>query len=322
MKSVNILDEYTAYIKKVLITIAKLILGKKYSEEIFSHLLDIYIKVRYYDSLERKNKKPYSNIKLYIKEEVSKLREKDDTEDAVLSIYAEILNFEQNNLRVKEFLNNIQKSLDILQIDSNVFKDELTKLYSEINNKKKEIKRAFSTKDFVCQYKGTNINKTYIVYLDYTFSIPDLYSESAVEKVYTTGKIFEDKLYIEYYLVIYRLLTEVLNYDFSNNYILEFASSMFEKEGKLNKFLSIISNDLCKDKINIKITSNDFLKYKDKILKYINDGYSFAIQIDDSYVDSLEDRKLISSVFKYIIVNSTSENSEIFKDCSNLIKIK
>ena len=322
MKSVNIIDEYTAYITKVLISIAKLILGKKYSEEIFLPLLDIYIKVRYYDSLERKNKKPYSNIKLYIKEEISKLKENDDIDNAVLNIYAEILNFEQNNLRVKEFINNIQKSLDTLQIDSNTFKEDLTKLYNEMNNKRKEIKRVFSTKDFVCQYKSTNINKTYIVYLDYTFSIPDLYSEAAVDKVYTTGKIFEDKLYIEYYLVMYRLLTEVLNYDFSNNYIVEFASSMFEKVGKLNKFLSIISNDLCKDKISLKITSSDFSKYKDKILYYINDGYSFAIQVDDFYVDSLEDRKLISSVFKYIIVNSNSENCEFFKDCSNLIKVK
>ena len=322
MKSVNIIEEYTNYIKKVLISISKLILGKKYSEEIFSHLLDIYIKVRYYDSLERKNKKPYSNIKLYIKDELAKLKSDDKTENAILSIYAEILNFEQNSLKVRELLNNIQKYLEILNIDGDTFKDELTKLYNEINAKKKEIKRAFSTKDFVCLYKGTNINKTYIVSLDYTFSIPNLYSQSAVEKVYTVGKISEDKLYIEYYLVMYRLLTEILNFDFSNSYILEFETSLFQKEGKLNRFLSIITNDLCKEKMSLRINYSDFLTYKDKILNYINDGYSFAIQIDDSYVDELENRKLIESVFRYIIINSNSENISLFEDCSNLIKIK
>lgn len=322
MKSVNIIDEYTNYIKEVLVSIAKLILGKKYSEEIFSHLLDIYIKVRYYDSLERKSKKPYSNIKLYINEEVSKLKEEDKEKNAILGIYTEILSFEQDSLRVKEFINNIQKHLNFLKIDSNTFKEELNRIYSEINNKRKEIKRAFATKDFFCEYKSTNINKTYITYLDYSFSIPDLYSEAAVEKVYTTGKICEDKLYIEYYLVIYKLLTEVLNFDFSSNYIVEFVSSFFEKPGKFNKFLNIISNDLCKDKISLRITSSDFLKYKDEVLKYINDGYNFAIQIDDSYVDSLENNKLIASVFKYIIVSSNNENGAVFKDRSNLIKVK
>ena len=120
MKSVNIIEEYTNYIKKVLISISKLILGKKYSEEIFSHLLDIYIKVRYYDSLERKNKKPYSNIKLYIKDELAKLKSDDKTENAILSIYAEILNFEQNSLKVRELLNNIQS----INININNNKDE------------------------------------------------------------------------------------------------------------------------------------------------------------------------------------------------------
>lgn len=322
MKSINIIEEYTNYIKKKLKEIAKLILGKKYSEEIFSYLLEIYIKVRYYDLLDRKSKKPYSNVKLYIKDEIVKLKKENKEIDAVLDIYSEIFNFEQSNLRVNNFLNNIQEYLDELKIDKNMFKNKLNKIYEEINNKRKEIKKALATKDFVCNYKSTNINKTYIVNMDYTFSVPKLYSDYAVQNVYYNGRINEDKLYIEYYLVIYKLLTDILNFDFSNNYIMEFADSLFEKDGKLNRFLSIISNDLCKEKMSLKISFDTFTKYKEKVLKLVNSGYSFAILIDDSYVDSVENKKIIASVFKYIIINSSNKNINIFDEYTNLIKIK
>ena len=67
------------------------------------------------------------------------------------------------------------------------------------------------------------ISKTHNVSLDYWFQIPKLYSEYAIDKVYNTDTINEDKMYIEYYIVTSKLLTEITNFDFSNNYLIDFV---------------------------------------------------------------------------------------------------
>ena len=50
---------------------------------------------------------------LYIKDEIIKLKKENKEMESVLNIYNEIFNFEQNNLRVSAFLNNMQKYLGI-----------------------------------------------------------------------------------------------------------------------------------------------------------------------------------------------------------------
>lgn len=322
MKSVNIITEYTNYIKKSLTKISKLMLGKNYSDEDFSKLLDVYVKTRYYDSLDRKSKSPYFNTKIYVKEELSKLEKQNNISASVLNIYNEVLSLEHSNYNPKEFINNTLENREKLRLSSEKSIEEITSICKEINNKRHEIQKAFACKDFSCEYKTTNFYKVFNVKLNYSFSIPKLYSDYAVDKVYTNGVVNEDKLFVEYHLITCKLLNEVLSFDFSNNYIIEFTCSLLDKESKLNKLLSIIDNDICKEKLNLKITSSEFEQYKDKILDFINKGYNFAIKIDNGYVDSFEKKKLITSVFKYIIINSSNKNINAFEECSNLIKVK
>lgn len=322
MKSINIITEYANYIEKSLKKISKLLLGKNYSEEDFSNLLNVYIKARYYDSFDRKSKSPFFNTKMYVKEELSKLENKGGISKFVLNIYNEILSLEQSNYSARELINNTLEYRQQIKLSSEKYIDEITALCEEINKKRKEIQKAFASKDFYCEYKSTNIYKLFNTSLNYSFSIPKLYSDFATNKVYTSGVVNEDKLFVEYYLVTCKLLNEILSFDFSNNYIVEFTCSLLEKDNKLNKLLNIIDNDICKEKLSLKISSSEFFEYKDKILDLINNGYSFAIKIDDIYEDSLENRKLITSVFKYIIINSNNKNMDVFKECSNLIKVK
>ena len=322
MKSINIITEYANYIEKSYIKIAKLLLGKNYSEEDFSSILSVYVKARYYDSFDRKSKSPYFNTKMYVKDELSKLENKDGVLEPVLSIYNEIFNLEQSNYDAKELINNTLKYREKLKLSSEKYVDEVTAICDEINKKRKEIQKTFASKDFSCNYKTTNLYKVFNVSLDYSFSIPKLYSDFAVDKVYTTGVINEDKLFVEYHLITCRLLNEILSFDFSNNYIVEFTCSLLEKANKVKNIFNIIDNDICKEKISLKISLSEFLEYKNKIMDLINDGYSFSIMIDDSYEDSLESKKIITSIFKYIIIKSTDKNIDSFKECSNLIKVK
>lgn len=322
MKSINIIAEYTKRIEKNLKKITNIVLGKYYVEEDFSYLLDIYIKARYYDSLDRKNKSPYFNTKIQIKDALQKLKQKKQVDEPTLKIYNEVLLGEQNNLKPKEIANNVEKYREELDLKNTDILEKITPLYEELEEARRKVQRTFKSNDFSCNYKGTNLNKVYIVNLDYSFRIPKLYSELAIEQVYTTGTINEDKLYIEYYLVTNKLLKEVINFDYSNNYIVEFASSLLEKETKLNKLLTVLSNDICKDKISIKIDFTDFIKHKDTIIKLINNGYNFAIKIDNTYEDTIENQRFVTSIFKYIMIDNNSEYISKFNEQKNLIKLK
>lgn len=322
MKSINVISEYTSFIDKNLKKTAKLILGRKYNEDEFSTLIDIYMKTRYYDSLERKRKSPFYNTTSYIKECVNKLVENSESPEAVIKVYQEVINFDFNNLSAKDLLSNIEPYKEELKIKDDIILTKLEEIRDEIFAKRKAIQKAFKTKDFICTYKGTNIRKVYNVELEYSFNIPKLYSDYAVNKVYESEIISEDRLYIEYYIVVDKLLKEIINFDYSNNYIVEFASTLLEKDIKLEKILNLVDNDICKEKIILKISFSDFKKHKDKVLDLINEGFNFAIIIDDTYEDVLENRKLITSVFKYIIIKRSSEKVDSFNEIPNLVRIK
>lgn len=322
MKSINIVTEYAEYIGKSFKKISKALLSKNYSEEDFSDLLNIYIKARYYDSFDRKSKSPYFNTKAYVNEALSKLEQKGEASKSVLNIYSEVLNLEHSNYNAKELINNTLKYREELKLSSEKYIEEVTNICDGINKKRREIQKAFACKDFSCNYKTTNLYKVFNVQLDYLFTIPKLYSDFAVDKVYTTGIINEDKLFVEYHLIACKILNEIISYDFSNNYIVEFSCSLLEKENKLKKLLEIIDNDICREKVSIAVDSSEFEQHKEKILDFINNGYNFAVRIDEKYNDTQETRKIITSVFKYIIINSKNKNIEVFKECSNLIKIK
>ena len=154
MKSINVIEQYTDYIKKSLIKICKLVLKKNYSEEDFSNLLDVYIKARYYDSLARKSKSPYFNTKMYIKDAISKL---EDSSGPISKIYLEILLSEQNNIPAKEMLNKIEKYRKELDLNNQDIEKEVIELYEEITKKKRQIERKYKSKDFTNRYRPTNI---------------------------------------------------------------------------------------------------------------------------------------------------------------------
>ena len=322
MKSINIIVDYTNRIERNLKKITNILLGKYYNEEDFSYLISIYIKARYYDSLDRKHKSPYFNTKIQIKDALLKLKQKNKIEESVIKIYNEILLAEQNSTKPKELVNKIEKYREELNLKNENILEKITPLYDELEETRKKVQKSFKSKDFSCKYQSTNLRKVYDVSLEYSFSIPKLYSEFAIDRVYNTGTINEDRLYIEYYLVTNKLLKEIINFDYSNNYIVEFANSLLEKETKLNKLLTIISNDICKDKISIKINFSDFIKHKDTIIKLINNGFNFAIKIDDTYEDIMENQKLITSIFKYILIDYDNKHISKFNEQKNLIKLK
>lgn len=321
MKNLDIITEYIEFIKKNLDKIAKLSLGKYYSKEDFSTLLNTYIDSRYYDILDRKSNNAYFNVKSYIRHTISKLKKENDVSDNILRVYEQIINYDQDKGFDKELINSVNEYKKVMNLKENNEK-EISNILNDIKIKEKEMQTVFDTKDFSCDIEKTNIKNVYIVNLNYLFRLPKLYSEYAINNVYNTGVVNEDKLIVEYSLISQRLLEDIKNYNYSSNYIIDFACSLFEKETKLKKILNIISNEICKERLVLKLRFKDFIDNKDNILKMINNGYNFAIYIDEDYKNSIEYKKIVSSVFKYIVIKNNVIGKDVFKSQNNVIKMK
>ena len=118
--------------------------------------------------------------------------------------------------------------------------------------------------------------------------------------MYNSGIIAEDKLLVEYTLLSVVAIRDILNANFKDVYIAEFATSLFTKKQKLDTVLNIIDNQAMQDKIIINVSYEDLKHYKLIILEYVNRGYNFAITLDNSLKDVDEIESL--NIFRTVIV--------------------
>ena len=179
----------------------------------------------------------------------------------------------------------------------------------------------FFSKNFEVNYYLTNLKKVYNVTISHNIKFPKLYSEYAIDKVFNFDVIGEDKLFIEYQMVNVRFLSEIIQGDFSKNYLLEFQTSIFEKKEKLVRLLRLIDNDITKENFSMKIDYSYYKNNKDTILDMINNGYNFCIFLDNSYDSDGENNNLINTVFKYIMIEVNSKYISLF-DKEKVIKVK
>ena len=71
---------------------------------------------------------------------------------------------------------------------------------------------SIETKDFSLEIdKYTNIDNTYMVDLNYNFKLPYIYSNKIINEVYNEGTINEDKLIIEYLLLVAECIRDAEN---------------------------------------------------------------------------------------------------------------
>ena len=168
----------------------------------------------------------------------------------------------------------------------------------------------FETDTFILDFEKTKEDESiYYTKLDYNIRLPMQYSFEAIEKVYTTGTVAENKLVIEYVLLSVVVIRDIVNGNFKDKYIAEFSNSLFKKPQKLEGVLATIANQALQDKIIITISYRDFEKNRDIVLKYINNGYNFAIELDD-YIEDVEVIKKLK-MFKFILL---PKNIKKYKD--------
>lgn len=309
--AINVMQEYIKITQEEVIAYIKLIFEKKYNRKIALRYIETYKDVRFYNFYQKNEnltfRKNYLNA---IKEEESKMvvdmpEKKKLIENMGLFFYY-ILYFDKISYRVDieeiiEKLYKIRKKL--LKSDNENFKKEFYKIYKQYSERKDKFLENFETSDFllkITDYEGTNNANR--VNLQYNIKFPTLYSMQAIQGVFNSGLIAEDKLFVEYNLIVIEVIKDILKGNFKKQYIIEFNSDLLKKRKKLERLLQIVNNPAVQDKINIKIEYKDFIKNKDTIYDLMRNGYRIAIMLDNLFEPEYANFQRLNA-FNYILAS-------------------
>lgn len=306
--SCNVVNDYIKIVCKNIKSYFQLIMGKDFDNAVFLELMNSYMNVRYYNAYSRISKNFENNINYYVKETSLCLMERNIDKKDIIKIMFGLFRFVPYFDDVKEnvswniVIDKLQLYLDDNKFEYNNFKSELLTLIKRDVNRKKEYLSLFDNDNFVLNIKKTNIKGLENITIGYDIKFPKLYSEYAIEKVFNSGIVCEDKLMMEYYLVSSIILKDIIKGDFSFKYLVDFDISMHEKKNKWLWLLNILDSDVVKESVSFKIEYSDFINNKKLIYDLMRDGFNFAVIIDDSYdLDLTNDNRL--TVFSYIIVS-------------------
>jgi len=134
----------------------------------------------------------------------------------------------------------------------------------------------------------------------------------------------EDKLVIEYYLVVLQILKDVLKLNFKRKYILEFADTLLKKPKKIKGILNIISSSAVQDKVSLKIKYEQFIQNKEIIYDLMRNGYKITIILDNSFDVTFKNIETLQ-MFEFVIISRDlkkyNEIKQEVKELHNIIEI-
>jgi hypothetical protein len=320
----NNIDKYIKFIKDYLTEYFKLIVKDKYKKIVYNEMLNTYIDIRYFNKYDKKYKQIEKNIEYYIQENLRTLIEEDNK---LVKNVNELYYFFWYLLYLDNTLeyDNLDKLIDKIIIDRKEklnLNDDITKelksLVKESEKKKNNFFNEYLSDTFYLELKSTNIKNVYNVLLSYNIKFPKIYSSYSINRVFKSDIISEDMCFIEYNLISKIVLDNILNKEYLKEYLVDFPFIITSKKEKTNRLLNIITNDLIRENVIIKVTYEYYTKYKSFISDLIKDGVKFAVIIDDTF-DYEESSIIWLNIFTYIITNkddvtSFDKNKVIFKE--------
>jgi len=328
--SKNLFAEYVEMSTKNIYKYLKFIFKENYDEQIANIYVQKYIDSRYYNLLYKESSRIfYLRIKEALAKEMNKLLgknkdEKNRTEDYVrfrkkekiikdmYTCFDYIFFFDRvRNIESMKRITSIEEVVDKLyerreneyEIKTRPGNKEkfLSLVKDSMDEAERFLDRYFADKTFELAIKKHNSAKyLYNVELVSNVKIPMIYSKEAIDMAFNSEDIKEERLPAEYLLLSLLVLRDIVEINFKDEYLVEITPSILTKKKKCLKILQIINDPELQDKINLKITYRDFLKYKEEIFELIKEGYNFALILDDEFQDEKEIQKL--QMFSYIIV--------------------
>lgn len=332
--TINIMEEYIKITKKQIQEYMKLVFENNFNKGYCDLFTERYINIRYYnyyenEVIETMRRKILEHLK-QVGEDIiiNNINDRELIENMRIFFYY-ILYFD-NVVYYKDLRKKIQQIAKIKEkIYGNVSEDFEEKLYQQIQeytNKKNELIQKFETDWFYI--KLTNYpdkQKIFRVNLKYkNIKFPLEYSEFAINKAFQVGLMAEDRLVVEYYLIVIQILKDVLNLNFKRKYILEFADTLLKKPKKIKGILNILDSSVVQDKVSLKVKYEKFAKDKETIYELMRNGYKITIILDNSFEITYKNIETLQ-MFEFVIISKElkqyDEIKQNVKELNNIIEI-
>ena len=320
MMSCNIVNEYVSFSSKAIKKYLQMILKQYFDQDVYDDLINAYMNERYYNMYDKISDRFEVNIVHYLKEAIND--KKDDSKYKkkarwMFGIFKYILYFDSvkecTSVRplIKELADFRKRELNL---DDN-FESEFYNVLKEDLLAKKEFVNSFKDKNFNVNYTRVKRN-VFNSSLESNLKFPKIYSEYAINKMFNSMEIKEQRLFVLYPLVTIKVLEDILKGNFEKQYLTDFMVNLKDKPKKFKKLLNIIDNDIAKEKICLKISYSDYSNNKENIYELTREGYRFALILDDS-VNLDEELLELLSIFSYVIVT----DEKLYEKLKNHYKI-
>ena len=320
----NIVKDYLSYERQNLKNYISVVTDKKLNNNICDMIIDTYIDIRYFNAYTSVKKNPIDNIEYYVLDKFKKnFVDKDVRKNILLILDALIvlryvILFEKygDKEEAQDGLLQYEEKVREKYKDTNVLVSGVIKDIKSNYHKKEKFLEELLSNDFSIDKKKTNIDNVYEIILDNNINIPDLFSDIAVNRVYNSGTINEDKMLVFYTLLSRLILLDMISYDYNKKYLIPFPESIIDKKSKLDNLLSIFDLDYLKERMVMIISYQDYKEKKDSYEYLIHNGYSFAVIIDDEIKEDI----VSFNIFSYIIIGNPEDEAK-FNTFNNVIKI-
>ena len=310
----NIVKDYIDYDRKFLKEYIDIITEAKLNSKICDMIIDTYIGVRYYDMYEHVKKYPIDNIEYYVINNYKKNSKKAKDKNILLIVdallvlryvflYEKYRNINSASKNLVEYEEKLSKKFD----NTKIIISGLIKKIKDNTKKKEKFLNNLLSNDFSVGKYDTNIKHVFTLSFDNSVKIPDLFSDIAIDRVYNTGIVYEDRMTVFYLLITREILVDMDKYNYENKYLLDFPNSLIDKRNKLLALLKIIDTDYLKERMILKVLYSDYLKNKEGYDKLIHDGYSLAVKLDDNFIDNI----VLLKIFSYILIEKDKYVKEL-----------
>ena len=332
--TVNIMEQYIEITKKRIEDYMKLVLEEKFNKTYCDLFIERYINIRYYNYYENEmaetiRRKILSHLKQVSEDMIiNNINDRELIENMRVLFYY-VLYFD-NVVYYKNLENKIIQIAKIRmriygKITENFEKNLFQTMQKYINDKRKLVEKFLSNEFYLKITNYPDKLKIYRINLKFkNIKFPLEYSEFAINKAFQTGLMAEDKLVIEYYLVVLQILKDVLKLNFKRKYILEFADTLLKKPKKIKGILNIISSSAVQDKVSLKIKYEQFIQNKEIIYDLMRNGYKITIILDNSFDVTFKNIETLQ-MFEFVIISRDlkkyNEIKQEVKELHNIIEI-
>lgn len=332
--TVNIMEQYIEITKKQIEDYMKLVLEEKFNKTYCDLFIERYINIRYYNYYENEmaetiRRKILSHLKQVSEDMIiNNINDRELIENMRVLFYY-VLYFD-NVVYYKNLENKIIQIAKIRmriygKITENFEKNLFQTMQKYINDKRKLVEKFLSNEFYLKITNYPDKLKIYRINLKFkNIKFPLEYSEFAINKAFQTGLMAEDKLVIEYYLVVLQILKDVLKLNFKRKYILEFADTLLKKPKKIKGILNIISSSAVQDKVSLKIKYEQFIQSKEIIYDLMRNGYKITIILDNSFDVTFKNIETLQ-MFEFVIISRDlkkyNEIKQEVKELHNIIEI-